>query len=76
MVSQVLSADSHILEPPDLWTTRMEKRFRDKAPHVVKDFNGQKGDFFVCQPLRPFNPFQLGCAGVAPEKMAELAASG
>ncbi len=24
MASQVLSADSHVLEPPDLWTTRMQ----------------------------------------------------
>ena len=67
MTTQILSADSHVLEPPDLWTTRMEKRFRDQAPHVVKDFDGRKGDFFVCEPLRPFNPFSLGCAGIPPE---------
>lgn len=76
MVSEVLSADSHVLEPPDLWTTRMQAKFRDRAPHVVKDFNGMQGDFFICEPLRPFNPFQLGCAGVQPEKMAELAKGG
>ena len=75
MVTQVLSADSHVLEPPDLWTSRMERQFRDQAPHVEKDFDGRKGDFFVCPPLRPFNPFSLGCAGIPPkdqEKMAEL----
>jgi hypothetical protein len=76
MVTQVLSADSHVLEPPDLWTTRMEKRFRDQAPHVVKDFDGRKGDFFVCPPLRPFNPFSLGCAGVDPKDQERLSALG
>jgi predicted TIM-barrel fold metal-dependent hydrolase len=76
MVSQILSADSHVLEPPDLWTTRMDRRFRDKAPHVVKDYNGQKGDFFVCEPLRPFNPFSLGCAGVPPEELAKRSEGG
>jgi len=34
MVSHVLSADSHVLEPPDLWTTRMQAKFRDRAPHL------------------------------------------
>ena len=45
----------------------MQAKFRDRAPHVVKDVGGKKGDFFVCEPLRPFNPFSLGCAGVKPE---------
>jgi uncharacterized protein len=76
MVSQILSADSHVLEPPDLWTTRMETKFRDQAPHVVKDFDGRKGDFFVCPPLRPFNPFSLGCAGIPPAEQEEKAALG
>jgi predicted TIM-barrel fold metal-dependent hydrolase len=76
MATQVLSADSHVLEPPDLWTTRMQAKFRDRAPHVVKDYNGKKGDFFVCEPLRPFNPFSLGCAGVKPEDQERLAEQG
>ena len=35
----IVDADSHVLEPPDLWTTRMEKKFRDRAPGplAVKD---------------------------------------
>ena len=31
----MISSDSHIVEPPDLWTARMPKRFGDRAPHVV-----------------------------------------
>jgi predicted TIM-barrel fold metal-dependent hydrolase len=76
MVTQVLSADSHVLEPPDLWTTRMDKKFRDQAPHIEKDFDGRKGDFFVCPPLRPFNPFSLGSAGIPPSQQDKLAAEG
>ncbi len=76
MVTQVLSADSHVLEPPDLYVTRMQAKFRDRAPHVVKDVGGKKGDFFVCEPLRPFNPFSLGCAGVKPEDQERLAEQG
>lgn len=28
-----LSADGHVVRPADLWTTRMDKRFRDRASH-------------------------------------------
>jgi predicted TIM-barrel fold metal-dependent hydrolase len=31
----VYSADSHVVEPPDLWTQRIARRFRDRAPRVV-----------------------------------------
>jgi predicted TIM-barrel fold metal-dependent hydrolase len=66
--TRVFSADSHVLEPPDLWTTRMQVKFRDRAPHLVHEANGQTGDFLVCEPLRPFNPGSLGCAGIPPEE--------
>ena len=33
----ILSSDSHILEPPDLWTERMDSTaFGDRIPHLVK----------------------------------------
>jgi uncharacterized protein len=31
----VFSADSHVIEPEDLWITRMDERWRDLAPRVV-----------------------------------------
>ena len=43
---RVISSDSHIVEPPDLWTTRMEPKFRDRAPDVVKL---EDGDWWVCE---------------------------
>jgi len=34
---KVHSSDSHILEPPDLWTPRMDtKKFGDRIPHLVQ----------------------------------------
>ena len=32
----ILSSDSHVFEPPDLWTTRIDARFRDRAPRVQR----------------------------------------
>ncbi|MBM4266743.1 MAG: amidohydrolase [Deltaproteobacteria bacterium] len=37
---QLVSADSHVLEPPHIWTTYMEKRFHSKVPTVVPDGEG------------------------------------
>ncbi len=30
-----ISADSHLVEPEELWVTRMDRRFRDRAPRAV-----------------------------------------
>src|SRR5262249_53233276 len=31
-----ISSDSHVFEPPDLWTTRIDARFRDRAPRIER----------------------------------------
>ena len=33
---KILSADSHVIEPADVWTSRIDKRFLDRAPRVIK----------------------------------------
>ena len=33
---KLISADSHIVEPPDLYTTRIEPKFRDRAPRMER----------------------------------------
>src|SRR5215831_4833478 len=37
---ELVSADSHVLEPPDLWTQYLPARFHAKAPRVVPDGDG------------------------------------
>ena len=32
----ILSSDSHVFEPPDLWTERIDKAFRDRAPRIER----------------------------------------
>ena len=32
---KLISSDSHDYEPPDLWTSRIDPKFRDRAPRVV-----------------------------------------
>ena len=32
----ILSTDSHLFEPPDLWQTRIDAAFRDRAPRIER----------------------------------------
>ena len=37
---ELVSADSHVLEPPHLWTEYLPRKFHAKAPRVVPDGDG------------------------------------
>ena len=37
---RVISADSHMMEPADLWEIRLDHKFSDRAPKVVKNERG------------------------------------
>ena len=37
----VIDADSHVLEPPDLWKNYIEPRFRSEAPELYRDAEGR-----------------------------------
>lgn len=64
----IISADSHVVEPPDLWEKWLEKKHQDKAPKLIKDEDG--GDAWLYTP--DGQPAPLGlvcCVGVAHENM-------
>src|SRR6202158_1866880 len=46
MLPLVLSSDSHVFEPPNLWQTRIDAAFRDRAPRIER-ING--GDHVVVE---------------------------
>src|SRR6266566_2914638 len=50
---KLISADSHFVEPPNMWAERIDKKFRERAPHVVRGVNGQDAEFFVCENINP-----------------------
>ena len=43
---QLISADSHVLEPPDLWWNALGGKFGDRTPRELDKYNGEKGNFF------------------------------
>ncbi len=54
---QLISADSHILEPPHLWRQYMPRKFHDKAPTVVPD--GEGGEAWQFAPDAPPAPIGI-----------------
>ena len=53
---KLISSDSHVVEPPDLWTERMDRAFRDRGPRVISEFDG---DWWMIDGTRG-NSFQGG----------------
>ena len=42
---RIISSDNHVFEPPDLWLTRIEPKFRDRAPRIRRQ---EDGDWWFC----------------------------
>lgn len=53
---KILSSDSHVVEPPDTWNGRLPAKYRDRAPGVVADADG---DWWIVDGVRT-NSFQGG----------------
>ena len=39
----IISSDSHVIEPPNLWVDRINRRFLDRAPRLVEEKDGDWG---------------------------------
>ena len=68
----MISADSHVIEPRNLWVERVDKAFRDRAPRVVRDANGLKGEWFMCPGLEPRPASLAFAAGKDPSEYNEF----
>ena len=47
-IPRILSVDDHVVEPPDLWTSRLPAKYQDRCPRVERDsavFNFEGGEF-------------------------------
>jgi len=68
---RIISADNHVYEPADLWAGRVEPKFRDRAPHVIR--LPDEGDWWFCDGHKVVGAFagaQTGTRFDAPEKLS------
>ena len=52
-----VSADGHVVEPKDLFSSRMDRKLAEKAPHIE---SRESGDFYV---MEGFGEFAIGLSG-------------
>jgi predicted TIM-barrel fold metal-dependent hydrolase len=52
---RLIDADTHINEPPDLWTSRVPERMRDRVPHLQRF---EEGDAWVGEGVK--DPINFG----------------
>src|SRR5262249_20497814 len=65
---RTISADSHTLEPQDLWERWLESKYLDTAPKLVEDKDG--GHAWVYMGGNTPEPLGLvSCAGIRPEDL-------
>ena len=62
MQKPIISADSHITEPPNTYTDRIDHKYKDTAPHMIHD--EKLGDVFIVKDFpRPINVALAAAAG-------------
>ena len=65
---KLISADSHVVEPPDIWEKWLDAKYRDRAPKLVKDDEG--GDAWQYSAKGMAAPLGLvSCVGIPREQM-------
>jgi len=70
--STIISADSHVFEPVNLWETRMDKKFRERGPRFVADYQGKPGTYFVCDGISPRPIASIAAAGIPKEDLVKF----
>ena len=72
---RVISADSHVLEPGNLWTERVDQRLRDKAPRV-EPYNGVPSLIAPGSGIQPFALTGFSAAGRSGEDLTKFIGTG
>jgi predicted TIM-barrel fold metal-dependent hydrolase len=61
-----ISADSHVIEPGDLWLKYIDPKYQDRAPRLVR---GETHDSYVCGDMELLPIGSVAAAGVPGEKI-------
>lgn len=68
----IFSADSHVFEPVNLWESRLDKKYRERGPRFVADWQGKPGTFFVCEGISPRTIDSIAAAGIPKEDLVKF----
>jgi uncharacterized protein len=69
VAERIVSADSHITEPPDCYTARIDPAYRDRAPHIIH--HDTKGDLYVIPGMaKPIAIGPIAAAGIPSDQLS------
>ena len=69
MIKPIISADSHVSEPPNCYVDYIDKKFLDRAPRL--EFDEKRGDIFRVEGSKQPIPMSLvSAAGKTPEELS------
>ena len=68
----IVSGDSHVTDPADLWTDGLQGEFKDRAPRIITDPPGEKGDRWVCEDLPTVTASMAFFAGASQDSYSEF----
>jgi predicted TIM-barrel fold metal-dependent hydrolase len=69
MLKPIISADSHVCEPPNCYVDNIDPSYRGRAPRLVHD--EKRGDIFIVEGSRQPIPISLvSAAGKSPEELS------
>ena len=71
---RIISSDSHVMEPPDLWTSRMDSKYKGREPYVVRMEDG--AEWWFCDGVKGQFVAAGSQAGVRFENPESLTSSG
>jgi predicted TIM-barrel fold metal-dependent hydrolase len=57
---RILSADSHVVEPPEVWAEGIDPKFRSRAPRLERRADG---DVYTCEGMEPAEIASMSAAG-------------
>ena len=72
MARRIISADSHITEPPDTYVRHIDPAYRDRAPRL--EHHQDVGDLFVIPGMR--TPIPMGLVAAAGKKPEDISLVG
>ena len=77
MEKLIISSDSHVFEPGDLWSKTLGSRFPNDVPQQVSSFEGREGLFFyVGRPGEAAKMDELVSANSVDRRLEDLAKAG
>lgn len=65
---KIFSVDDHIIEPADLWTSRVPSRYRDRAPHVITE---DGDEYWIYEDQRGITMGLSAVAGLPPDRWSK-----